>query len=460
MSLMSLSALGAMGCEELKNVNLEELGELIGEGCEEPALALDEALSAEGQLSEEVAEEPPYPMSLIVSQDALNRLFAEVNDQGIDPISLNVGSVLGVDVSVRVSPDLPLIQIEAVEGCETCIITEVSFGLAVSAAGFTIGAEGEARYMFPVRMEPEGLEATHVFGDFDQSELLALDLRVTDDADFEIPFVDVSVNDLIDLAEPDIQRYVNRLVREEYGAVELFTLEPWEIGNGDVKMLGRGPILYPEHRTLIIGVHTNLVQPLSESVGLEPVLPEGADIGMQFHPELVQVMVQRMMHEGHIARSYDEQGSAMSAEGEVDEFGVSTGFDVTLSTLEQSSRDDGLLTAGFTLWRTAGGLCGSAELVAELGASVGDGGVGLTAQNIRIERGEGVFGFLAETADDWLNSDFMREVIDVSEFTLNYDELNLPNNKKAQMSAETFRLEVGGNGFNIFLNLNAVVDRD
>ena len=54
----------------------------------------------------------------------------------------------------------------------------------------------------------------------------------------------------------------------------------------------------------------------------------------------------------------------------------------------------------------------------------------------------------------------MREVIDVSEFTLNYDELNLPNNKKAQMSAETFRLEVGGNGFNIFLNLNAVVDRD
>ena len=50
-------------------------------------------------------------------------------------------------------------------------------------------------------------------------------------------------------------------------------------------------------------------------------------------------------------------------------------------------------------------------------------------------------------------------VVDVSEFTLNYDELNLPGDKKAEMSAETFRLELGGSGFNIFLNLDAVVDR-
>ena len=30
---------------------------------------------------------------------------------------------------------------------------------------------------------------------------------------------------------------------------------------------------------------------------------------------------------------------------------------------------------------------------------------------MRIENGEGAFGFLAETADDWLNSDFMRDVV-------------------------------------------------
>ena len=442
------------GCEEIKNLKLDEL---LGEDCEESAMSLATALGEEGQISTEIAEEPPFPMSIIVSQDALNQLFSSITDNEIDPITLNVGSVLGVDVSVTVSPDLPLIQIESVEDCETCIVTQVSFGLAVSAAGFSIGAEGTARYQFPVRMQPEGLEATHVFGDFDQSQFQTLDLRVTDDADFEIPFVDITVNDLIDLAEPDVKDYVNELVQDEYGAVELFTLEPWVIGNGEVKLLGRGPLLFPEHRTLVMGIHTNLVQPLSSSVSLEPILPEGADLGMQFHPELIQVMVQRMMHEGHIGRTYDESGSAMmSSESD----GLETSFEVTLSTLEQSSERDGLLSAGFTMWRTEDGICGSAELRAELGAQVGDGGVRLVAQNIRIERGEGLFGFLAETADDWLQSDFMREVINVSEFTLNYDELNLPNNKKAQMSAENFRFEVGGSGFNIFLNLDAVVDRE
>jgi hypothetical protein len=171
-------------------------------------------------------------------------------------------------------------------------------------------------------------------------------------------------------------------------------------------------------------------------------------------------MVQRMMHEGHIARAYDERGSAMmSSEASLDEEGFASSFEVTLSTLEQSQDEDGLLTAGFTLWRTDDYLCGSAELLAELGASVGDGGVRLTAQDVRLEGGEGAFGILAETVDDWLDSDLMRDVIDVSEFTLNYDELNLPNDKKAETSAETFRLEVGGNGFNIFLNLDAVVDQ-
>lgn len=468
LALSALSALAALAlaalvaCEDLKRYDQYGIADqLLGESCDDTAAALSATLDEEGRLSEEVAEEAPYPMSIIVSQEALNRLLREVADTNVDPIDVTLGSVLGVDVSAEVSPEVPLIQIEAVEGCPTCITAEVSFGLAVRAAGFTIGAEGEARFQLPIRMEPEGLERTRVFGDFDRATFERIDIRVTDDADFSVPFVDLSVNDLIDLAEPTLTEYTTTLVQEGYGAVELFELEPWQIGDGDIRLLGRGPLLYPEHRTLVLGVHTNLVRPLSSSVGLEPALPEGADIGLQLHPELVQVMVQRMMHEGHIARAYSGEGEAMGA-GESssagDALGVGSSFDVTLSTLEQSTRAPGLLTAGFTLWSPEG-VCGSAELVAELGASVGDAGVALTAQDIRVERGEGAFGFLAESADSWLNSDFMRDVIDVSEFTLNYDEMNLPNNKKAQMSAETFRLEVGGSGFNIFLNLDGVVER-
>jgi hypothetical protein len=458
-----------LGCKELSKIS----DGLLNEDCTADAEALSEALESEGGLTDTIPEEAPYPMSMIVSQDALNRLFADVADQDLSPIELPVGDIAGFEITIKVSPDLPLIQIEDIPNCETCIVTEVEFGLAISVGVFEAGATGTARYQFPVRMEAEGMEATRVFGDFDRSEFQSIDIRVSEDLDIDIPFVDVSTNDVIDLAEPYIVDYVNELVQEEYGAVELFKLEPWEIGNGDVKLLARGPILSPENRTIVLGIHTNLVQPLDSSVGLEPALPDGADIGLQFHPELIQVMVQRMMHEGHVSRSYDEDGKAEpqgGAEAEEDQdeeeegaFGVSslveTGFDVTLSTLEQSEAGDDLLSVGFTLWRTQGGICGSAELKAELGASVGDAGIALTAQEIRIEKGEGLFGALAEGADQWLNSDFMKDVVDISEFTLNYDELNLPNNKKAQMSAETFRLELGGNGFNIFLNLNGVVEQ-
>ncbi len=454
-------SLYGFGCDEVEGLDeaIAGISQLSGEDCTASANALASTLETEGNLSEVIAEQAPYPMSIIVSQDALNRLFADVADTMLEPFEVSVGEILGVDITATIEPDLPLIQIEAVPNCETCIVTEVNFGLVINAGSFEAGARGKARYQFPVRMTPEGMEFTRVFGDFDRSEFQTLEFEVTDELDVDIPLVDIGTNDAIDLAEPYIKDYVNDLVKEEYGAVELFVLEPWEIGNGDVKLLGRGPLLYPEHQSLILGIHTNLVQPLSEIVGLEPSLPDGADIGMQFHPELVQVMVQRMMHEGHVARTYDESGSTMTNTSSAGD-GQPSHFDVTLTTLEQSSGGDGLLTAGFTLWRTGGGICGSAELQAELGASVSDGGVALTAQNIRIVNGEGLFGVLAETADDWLQSDYMRDVIDVSEFTLNYDELNLPNDKKAQMSADTFRLEVGGSGFNIYLNLDAVVNRD
>ena len=457
----------SFGCEGLENLDLNELGNLLGEGCEASQEGLSEFLEDEGALSAEIAEEGPYPMSIIVSQDSLNRMFAAVAEEDIDPIEIDLTDELdvGFNVALQVDPDLPLIQIDAVEDCPTCIVTDVAFGVKIKISSFTIGAQGHAVYQFPISIVPQGLDATFVYANFEQSAFQVLEVRVTDDGNFSIPFFDLSANDILELADPYIREYVNEYVTSTYQEVELFQLEPWEIGNGDVKLLGRGPILYPENRTLVLGIHTNLVRPLDSSVEIEPALPEGADIGMQFHPELVQAMVQRMMHEGHIEREYDQSGStmmSMSAEEQMSEesFLDDEGFQVTLSTLQQSEIASGLLSAGFTMWQTEGSLCGSAELRAELGVSIGDGGVNLTAQEIRIERGEGVFGFLAETADQWLNSDFMRDVVDVSEFTLNYDELNLPGNKKAEMSAETFRLEIGGSGFNIFLNLDAVVDRE
>jgi len=114
----------------------------------------------------------------------------------------------------------------------------------------------------------------------------------------------------MDLLEPVIADAATFIIQEELGDTELFELGAWTFGDGDVKLLGRGPIIEPDFGTIVIGIHTNLVRPLSGSVAVDPALPEGADIGLQLHPELVQTMIQRMLHEGHIDRSYDLTGQA------------------------------------------------------------------------------------------------------------------------------------------------------
>ena len=89
-------------------------------------------------------------MTLLLSQDSLNALFRSVAEQSLEPISLTLGELFGFEVTATVTPALPLISIEAVEDCETCIVTEVSFGLSIDVAGFSLGAEGDATYQFPV----------------------------------------------------------------------------------------------------------------------------------------------------------------------------------------------------------------------------------------------------------------------------------------------------------------------
>ena len=223
--LLCLCALSTqVGCDE---ESLKKFGESLNQDCIETAVALDEALSKEGRLEEEIQEEAPFPMTLLLSQDSLNALFRSVAEQSLEPISLTLGELLGFEVTATVTPALPLIRIEAVEDCETCIVTEVSFGLSLDVAGFSLGAEGDATYQFPVRIEAEGVELSRVLADFDRSLFQQLDLRVTEELEFELPFVELTTNDVIDYAEPYLTDYLNELVQDSYGTTELFALKPW-----------------------------------------------------------------------------------------------------------------------------------------------------------------------------------------------------------------------------------------
>ncbi|MCA9563850.1 MAG: hypothetical protein KC561_10190, partial [Myxococcales bacterium] len=164
------------------------------------------------------------------------------------------------------------------------------------------------------------------------------------------------------------------------------------------------------------------------------------DIGMQFHPELIQTMVQRMMVEGHVSRSYDLTGEAAD-DGD---------HKITLQVMESAPND--LLRTGFRLWRTSGGFCGWADIQADLGLAISDQELRLDVDNIAITDGAGAGEILA-SADNFFQSEFVSDMIDVSEFTINYREFILPDQKQAELGAESFRLELDGTGLSVYLNI-------
>jgi hypothetical protein len=432
-ALALIGALGVAGCE---------LGG--GAECTGASGQYQELVKVEGALQTELPEQGPYPMALVVSQDALNRLFAAVASANLPPLTLQ-DSILGVNVGVTIRPNLPLIEIGQALQCPECILTSMDLGLDFIVGSSVVPAVGKARYAFPLGMRANGLKSTKVLGSFEKSQFLNLSIEI---APGSLGGAEALINQAVSLFEPQIADYVSGLVRTELGEQELFELDSWDIGDGDVKLLGRGPIISPENKTIVIGMHSNLVRPANGTVSALPSLPEGADIGLQFHPELLQTMIQRMMHEGHIDRSYDSTGQP-SASGSTQ---------VTLSSLAPSAASADLMTTSFALWRTGGGFCGSSNLQADLGLSISDKQLRFSAQNVQITGGTGTFGSVAQVLGQGLQSSLIANAINTAQITVNYNEFKLPGGKRADMSAESFRLSLDGEGLRLFLNIDAIVD--
>jgi hypothetical protein len=404
--------------------------------CTEHSASFDGVVAVEGQLAQasEVPQIEPYPMAMVLSQDAVNKLFAAVASAEIPDIVLEDNSL--VPVKLTLSPALPLIQVGGEGLCVSCLLTEVGFGIGVEVAGVGASGAGAGRFQFPLFMDPQGLENTAVMAQFGQSTLLSVNLTV-----------DGLSDSIMDVIEPMVANAVTGLIRNQYGDTKLFDIKAWEIGDGDVKLVGQGPHIDAGQRTIVIGMQSNLVRPTGASIAWNPSLPEGADVGLQFHPELISSMIGRMMHEGHIPRSYDAAGKT-SVAGE---------HQVTLSSM--SATDNDLLRSSFRLWRTGGGFCGFADLQADLGLSISDRQLSFQVQNVLVTDSAGA-GDLLQLGSDWLGSDFLSNLINYSQLTVNYNELAIPGNKKADMSAESFRLSLDAQGLSLFLNIDAIIDAD
>lgn len=434
-ALVAASALLLGGCHALGNSS-----------CQEHSTGFGEVVAQEGQLDqaalESAAVDPgntQYPMAVLISQPAINKLFAAVAGADLPDIPLRA-TVYGYDVGVTISPALPLIQIGGANDCVECLLTQIGMGLAFDIEGYQFGGSGVGTYQFPLMMSPTaGLESTSVVAGFDSLEVL--DLQI------DIDLGDFPDEAILGFFKPEIERAVQSLVRQQIGQTHLVDLESWELGDGDVKLVGHGPHIDAATQSIVIGMHSNLMRAGGASLDWKPGLPEGADIGLQFHPELVHSMIGRLMNEGHIERSYTESGQAS-------ETGA---HQVTLSHMR--SRSDQLLDTGFRLWRTGGGFCGYADMQAGLGLSISDKQLKLAVQDVQVTDSAGA-GQLLQYASSWAGSDFLQNVVNFSELTLNYDRFSLPNNLQADMSAEAFELNLDARGLSLFLNIEQIVGID
>ena len=396
-----------------------------------------EALKSEGELMESVPVDGPYPMSILLSQDSLNRLFEAVSEGDLGELSWTY-DIEGLEVTLIVDPDIPLIQIGGANGCDDCLLLDMSFGMWIDLDWLgTYGGTGYGTYQFPLSMIDNGMESTTVLAKLGESEVLDIAFEFTDDLSF--------IQDYVDAIEPYLDDVITEIVQYYYGDTPLFDLESWKFGNGDIKLLARGPLIYPEYGTVALGMQSNLVRPLNGAVEIRPSLPSGVDIGMQFHPELIQQIIERMLAEGYIERSYDSDGEATS----------SGSMEATLDSLK--ANDGGLMDAQFRLWQLSGDYCGYVDLKAAMALSITDKSVTLGVEGVDLV-GSGGVGDVLVAADQWIDSPFVDDIAKYSEFSINYREFNLPEDKQAELEASGFELSVDASGLSVYLNLDAIVD--
>ncbi len=395
-----------------------------GFDCSTQQSAYQDSQEGEGVLQESIATEGPYAMALVISQDGINKLLATVLDQDLPPIEDEVTTGL----SYTAQPSLPTISIESFPDCPTCLRANIGFDLGVNLFGARLN-DGRAAVTLrlPIEMAPQGNTATSLMAHMEQATVEDIDLNIAG----------LNSNDFRQI-EDALEQEATRYVRRQFGLTEVVKLNSWAIGDGDVLLAARGPHINTEQRTILLGLNSNLSLPANTSLEAQTTLPDGVPMLLQFHPELLLSMGQRMMTEGHIARDYDSSGDVME-EG-----------DHHVSLMAMSTTDSGLLNTGFRIWRTGGGLCGYADVTAGMSLTVTDANVQIKTEDLRIDDGEGSGALIAQ--NQWLAGDFMQSLTEQLELTVNYREIDASSEDK-MAAPEATLAQIDGRGLTVFLDI-------
>lgn len=426
---MLLVASTLSGCE------LGDITSFLGGDCETYAATYQAELEASGALASSIPDTPDgFAMGLVLNQRAVNELFRRLGDTEIPTLTRSF-RLLGQDFTLALDPSIPTLAIGGNASCPDCFSASVPFqvGVGLGQDPPNVGG-GTLSGQLPLGMRPETDDRTALVASFQSIEVtgLALDIR------------NAQVATALSTIEPIATALLSQWLQSRFENARIAAFDSWALGQGAVKLAGRGPFVHPATESIVVAMQSNLPTQMAGSLDVQTSLPEGADIGFVFHPELLLSMTRRMHYEGVIPREYDAVGQSI-AEPTASESEPITR--VTFHTM--TSGDDGLLKTGATLYRTEN-LCGTADFTASMGLVAEPGVFAFSVQDIAITGGQGVGRVFDQ--DTWGTGALVSSLLSTLEFTVNYDQIfGGETGEQPEMGA--FRASIDARGIAVYLNI-------
>ncbi len=362
---VAVSLAGLAGCR----------GKDISFDCANQREKFDDRTSTEElPLAAEVPSKGPYPVAMQITSEGINKLLANVIDEGVPFTGTVPFGVLPqgpADASFEPT-SVPELRLAAVPGCPECVVFHLDFGVQLSSPDMNLSSGvGFVDLNVPLRLDvDEKAGISRLVADYGSATIGDWYLSVFG--------FDSETHTMLAGA---LKLLMAEQIAESYDELLLLEIGSWQVGEGAVSLLVRDLVVSPEADKIVLAMHTNL--PLAGGVGLdfsEP-LPEGSVLAVSMDPGLLLPMAHQMLAEGNIARVYD-------AEGNPDPHGI---YGVTLEKVDANAQGNETLDSTFRVWRVDEGYCGFAEAVMPLGLAVSpnDGSIVVTPGDAVLIAGEG-----------------------------------------------------------------------
>ncbi len=317
-------------------------GEDVTFDCENQAMNFLRTVDAEDRELRDIPERGPYPVTMTLTEDSLNRLVAGIIDDDVPFAGTVPFGVLpeGPGEAEFQATDVPEIIIRDVEGCGRCVVLRVSFGVRLDQEGDPLSSgSGFADIAVPLALQA-GDGTTTILADYSEAFI--------DDWYLSVYGFDSDKNEILAGA---LKLLMTEQIQAGFEPLALFSIGSWTIGRGDVKLAARKIFVQGDQERLVLGLATNLPLPDGAGLDVEAPLPGDVAIRVAMDPVLLDTMARRMMEEGEIPTRYDE-------DGEEDPEGI---YAVSINEIESGATGSNLNTE-FRVWRTGEGYCGFANV--------------------------------------------------------------------------------------------------